>query len=960
VESQANAARNLLLWAKLGKTEDGQHRYHPLLCHLLDAAAVAEQLWLRGLTPRIHRLLADGLGLSPDAAERWLVVLTALHDLGKATPVFQFRLPKPRGDLEKAAVRQVAGAGFSCPVLPENACLPHSTLTSVVLRPLLIARGLQPRLAAQLADTLAGHHGRFPDPAVLSRADLAKGDETWQAVRHGLFEQLASLLDLPRDVPRRVDLAALAVLAGFVTVADWIASISQPYFPYVGVLGQTLDLSPVDYLSRAREQAREAVASLRWNVPQRLPPADFQALFPTLGSPRPVQQAVAALVDRVLSDAPTLVIIEAPTGEGKTEAAWLLADRWGISGSARGVYIGMPTRATSDALFDRIREVLTHRYASSGPETVVFQLVHGHAAVSGEVERARIDPSLPLPEGLWNDERSTDARNAVVVAGEWFTHRKRGLLAPFGVGTVDQALLAALRVRHSFLRLFGLAGRVVIFDEVHAYDTYMLSLFERLLEWLASIGSSVIVLSATLAPSRRAELAAAFRRGLGQTASLGALPVTPYPRITVVTSDACAVEPVAASTRSRRTVCLERLPIQPDEAGYRELAHYLANALSAGGCAAIVCNTVRQAQECFQALRACFPGRADDGESELDLLHARYPLVWRSEREMRVLRRFGKPGGSVPTPDGGRVPVCRPRRAILVATQIVEQSLDLDFDLLVTFPAPIDLLLQRAGRLHRHQRDTRPQPLAVPRMVLLGPPLDDHELPVFDRGTRAIYDEHILLRTWLALRARHQLRLPEDTDELIAAVYEDQPQPEEPEVLCRRWRETAERLEQSLAFERNEAAKRWICPPGDGRLEELTDADLAEDAVGTHPAFQALTRLAEPSLTLVPVFRTGDGRTTLDAEGEEPVDLAIRPPLQDCVRILRWSVEVGGKHLLPLLEKSERVCQPEQWQRAPLLARVRVAWFDPDGTLPLDRQTVLVLDRTLGLFTPKEAIDADV
>ena len=959
VQTADTTPASIFLWAKLGEAGDGQPRYHPLLCHLLDTAAVAEQLWHRGLTPRIHRLLADGLGLAPAVAERWVVFLTALHDFGKATPVFQFRLPQPRDDLERAAVRQVKAAGFSCPVLPEHACLPHGTLTSVVLPPLLVARGLATRLACQLADSVAGHHGRFPDQAVLSRAALATGDDHWRTARRFLFETLASLLKVPPEAPQRADFPALAVLAGFVTVADWIASIRQPFFPYAAVLGQPLAISLDEYVTQARAQAREAVESLRWKVPQRLPAGDFQTVFPALGSPRPVQQAVTALADRLDPDAPALVIIEAPTGEGKTEAAWLLADRWGITGSARGVYIGMPTRATGDALFDRIRQVLAHRYAASGTDAVVLQLVHGHAAVSAEEERVRLDPSLPAPEGLWNDGQPLEARRAVVVAGEWFTYRKRGLLAPFGVGTVDQALLAALRIRHSFLRLFGLAGRVVVFDEVHAYDTYMLSLFERLLEWLAAIGSSVIVLSATLAPSRRAALAAAFRRGLGQS-DTPPLSEAQYPRITVVTPDACSVEPVAASARSRRTVRLETLPIQPDGEGYGELARYLADSLSAGGCAAVICNTVRQAQECFQALRACFPGRADDGDPELDLLHARYPAVWRSEREQRVLRRFGKPGGTVPTPDGSRVPVCRPHRAVLVATQIVEQSLDLDFDLLLTFPAPIDLILQRAGRLHRHQRSTRPQPLAVPRVVLLGPTLDNRGLPVFDQGTLAIYDEHILLRTWLALQARHQLLLPDETDELIAAVYENRAEPGGSEALRQYWHQTAERLEQTLAFERNEAAKRWVCPPGDGRLEELTDAHLAEDAPGTHPAFQALTRLAEPSATLVPVFRTEDGRTVLDPEEEEPIDLERYPDPQDCVRILRRSVEVGGNRLLRLLEQSERVYQPEPWQRAPLLARVRVGWFDPDGSLPLARDDVLVLDRTLGLVMRKETIDADL
>ena len=948
-----------ILWAKLG-SGTGEPRYHPLLFHALDVAAVAEQLWDRGLTHRIRCFLADGLGLALPDARRWIVFLTALHDFGKATPVFQFRLPQPRDALERAAAAQVARAGFGQPSLPATACLPHGALTSLVLPTLLHARGVTPRLARLLADTLAGHHGQFPDPTIVSRSAPATGEERWENARRIVFEQLASLLELPSSVPHHPAFPVLAVLAGLVTVADWIGSISDPFFPYAAVLGRAVGISPAEYLARAREQARQAVESLRWYAPPRLPPGDFSTLFPGLGSPRPVQQVVGAVVDRLPPDRPTLVIIEAPTGEGKTEAAWLLADRWGIAGSARGVYIAMPTRATSDALFDRIRDALTRRFTPSESETVVLQLVHGHAALSGELERLGADPMLPVPEDLWSEEPAGDVQQAAVVAGEWFTHRKRGLLAPFGVGTVDQALLAALRVRHGFLRLFGLAGRVVVFDEVHAYDTYMLSLFERLLEWLAAIGSSVVVLSATLSSSRRHTLAAAFRRGLGEGAPVESLPQARYPRITVVTSDRVDVEPVAASACSRRTLQLETLPIQPDEEGYTTLAQYLSEALAAGGCAVVVCNTVRQAQQCFQALRKWFLDDTDDGEPLLDLLHARYPYAWRSERERRVLRRFGKPGGSVPTPDGGRIPVRRPHRAVLVATQIVEQSLDLDFDILLTFPAPIDLLLQRAGRLHRHQRDRRPEALAVPRVVLVGPTLDAAGLPVFDRGTLAVYDEHILLRTWLALHERRQLQVPEETDELIAAVYEDCPPPEEPPALYRRWCETAEQLRQALARDRNEAAKRWICRPDEGRLQDLTDVNLAEDSPDVHQAFQALTRLTEPSLTLVPLFRSESGQTVLDPDGADPLDLSQRPTLHDCARILRWAVEVRGARLISLLRKNDRVFQPERWRRVPLLAHVYAAWFGPDGALPLDQDRVLVLDRTLGLVVREESIDAEV
>lgn len=949
------------LWAKLG-TDDGTFRYHPLLCHALDTAVVAASLWGRGLTDRLRAALADGLGLSEELARRWVVFLAALHDIGKATPAFQFRLPTPRSELERAAAEHVRRAGFPSPELPPSAYPAHGEAASLALPPLLRARGVPVSVAFQLADAVAGHHGRFPDEARLRYAHVALGGSQWETARQRLFGELAQLLALPAEAPRRATFPALVLLAGLVTVADWIASTGDPYFPYAARLGARPPVQPSEYLECAERRAGDAIAALRWVAPPRLPASGFVTLFPTLGTPRPLQQRVEELAERLPPGEPTLVIIEAPTGEGKTEAAWLLADRWGVSGSARGVYVGMPTRATGDALFARVREILDHRYRTLGAESVVLQLLHGHAALSAEIERVRRGSALPVPQELWDDEGERDPNRAgATVAGDWFSHRKRGLLAPFGVGTVDQALLAALRVRHSFLRLFGLAGRVVIFDEVHAYDTYMLSLFERLLEWLAAMGSSVLLLSATLPSSRRAALVAAFQRGLGATDSATpALPSVSYPRLTIATRQAIQVEPIGASSLARRQVTLESLPLEPDADGFAALGRFLTSELAEGGCAAVICNTVRQAQACYQALREFFPSRADDGEPELDLFHARYPHQWRAEREVRVLRRFGKPGGVVALADGTQIPVSRPRRAVLVATQVIEQSLDLDFDLLVTVPAPVDLLVQRAGRLHRHQRPARPPRLARPRLVLLGPPLDEDGLPIFDHGTCAVYAEHVLLRTWYTLRDRPALALPGDTDALIAAVYDDHGEPPGPAPLRERWRQTAAELRETLDWERNEAAKRWVGPPWNQRLQELTAADLSEDALDVHPTFQALTRLGEPSLTIVPLVREADGRVALAPAPHLPVDLASCPDESEAVRLLQWSFEVSGARLIEPLRGSGRLEQPAAWQRSPLLSRVFVAWFEADGSLPFGSGRFLLLDRELGVVDRREDPDAEL
>ena len=277
-------------------------------------------------------------------------------------------------------------------------------------------------------------------------------------------------------------------------------------------------------------------------------------------------------------------------GEGKTEAAVYLADRWAASSGQDGHYFALPTQATSNQMFGRIREYLQDRYEGT---QVQLQLLHGHASLSSEFAALRQINNLVFAPGYPGVDDDSD--ELTVVASEWFTHRKRGLLAPFGVGTIDQALLAALQTKHVFVRLFGLAYKTVIVDEVHAYDAYMTTLLERLLEWLAALGSSVVLLSATLPKARREQLLAAYARGLGKEPE-GTAPRAEYPRVSWVSQDAKnGSRTVAVSARGRKEFSLTwsdgSLP--GDGQTSFPLGDMLEVAPARGGCAAVICNTVR-------------------------------------------------------------------------------------------------------------------------------------------------------------------------------------------------------------------------------------------------------------------------------------------------------------------------------------------------------------------------------
>ena len=902
--------RLLACWAKLN-SGNGRPGYHPLLCHMADVAMVAKEMWESTFSPAQQTAMAEALGLGEcrDAAGLWCALLAGLHDLGKASPAFQLQVESVRGEVTERLRR----SDMHVPVQHRRGLksTPHGTITAAALPDILFSEfGLSKPMAGRLGTVAGGHHGTFPTSRQVQDAEGAgMGGTEWAGLRRDLVNSLAELLGVPRDrTPVEIANGAAMVLAGFISVADWIGS-NTDFFPHA----VPSDLAA--YALYAQQQAGGALDKLGWRLqpfPQGIP--GFAGLFPGIPKPNDLQVKVEALAPDL--NGPGLVIIEAPTGEGKTEAAMYLADHWAECTGRRGCYFALPTQATSNQMFGRVRDFLHARYPG---DPVHLQLLHGHAALSAEFEVLRENGDRLFAPQYAGVEPGGDQLG--VIAAEWFTYRKRGLLAPFGVGTIDQALLAALQTRHVFVRLFGLSGKTIVIDEVHAYDAYMTTLLERLLEWLAALGSSVVLLSATLPNSRRAALMSAYRRGLGQED-----PCQPegaeYPRISWASgSSGPAAQSVRVSPRSEKRIRLDRIDgsLPARDGDQFELGEVLREALAQGGCAAVICNTVRRAQGVYSALKPFFPGTAGDGGPELDLLHSQYLFQDREEREKRTLARFGKPG------DGT---VRRPYRGVLVATQVIEQSLDLDFDLMVSDMAPADLLLQRAGRLHRHERSARPRGLESPRFLVVRPEING-DVPRFDPGTAAVYDRHVLLRSWLALGHLRTLRVPDDVEAVIEYVYDDNIRPDDlPGPLRDEWEETRKNLEAARERERDEARDRWIRSPSyRGQLWRLTENTREEDAPDFHRAHQALTRLSSPSAPVVFLFGSGD-RSWLDAAHNEPVDLTGAPSVDAIKRLLRRSVNVSDRRVVfDLL----RQAPPAGWRRSALMRNCRAVFLNDGG-----------------------------
>ncbi|HLZ69003.1 MAG TPA: CRISPR-associated helicase Cas3' [Dehalococcoidia bacterium] len=856
-----------VFWAKLPRERGVAPAFHPLICHLLDVAAVAEHIWNKTLSPYAQYHLAAGLGMDDlDAARTWVAALAGLHDTGKGCPAFQ---QQPAAELLRGLY---GGALFTLDgpeALPPRT--PHGVVTAVTLGEILRDQcGIDGKVSRRLAQVVGGHHGFFP--SMKERNELGRdrakvfpvrvGNCAWEDVRVGVVRLIGDAVGLDSlPVPKRLEDAAIMALAEIACVADWIGSNTR-FFPFLAdpppPAPPVLDAPAARaYLDRARENARRALHRLHWSGWRAAAqPISFRGLFPSIARPCDLQSRMEELAGTLAAQLPALVIVEAPMGEGKTEAALYAADRWGVAPGPSGAYVAMPTQATSNQMFSRVREFLERRFRG---QTVTLQLLHGHSALSAELQAMlRDNPDDLVPNDVCDESLQSDAQTrqqADVIAGEWFTARKRGLLAPFGVGTVDQALLAVLPTKHQFVRLGALAGKVVIFDEVHAYDAYMSIILECLLTWLAALGSPVLLLSATLPRSRRDALLRAYARGLRLDLPKP-IACEPYPRLSWITATGAGSAPIAASERSTRSLSVDFVDgAIPVDGGEFALGRALQTALEHGGCAAVVSNTVRRARDVYEALRPFFPAKdAGDGRPELELFHARFRFRERDALEKRTLLRFGRPEGEVEFEDGRREPVRRPHRAVLVATQVIEQSLDLDFDLMVSDMAPVDLLLQRSGREHRHPRPSRPPGLETPKLWICRPQGEREGVPVFEDGTRIIYDAHILLRSWLALRGRDQIAVPGDVEALIEAVYgRGEPPAELSDALRRAWTATRAAFDKDTAVAEFEAEQARIWPPfHDG--SDLLDADRPErkeDSPDQPDAFQARTRLGDSPIMFI-------------------------------------------------------------------------------------------------------------
>lgn len=850
------------LWAKTGGGEE-RNLWSPLYVHMADSACVARKLWDEWLSESVKRFITDSVNGDEDAASVLVAWLAGVHDIGKATPGFQYKVLERAELVEEMGLRVPRSHMMNHP--PS-----HANMGEVLLENWLDERGWD--YSRMFGSIIGAHHGSPPsEGAILEDIKVRSedfpienlGDGEWSSLQEEflswLFEATGMIEHEPLFRTLAIPRSTQVLLSALVIMSDWIASNSD-FFPLISHVGDQSE-----FLLRADEAWSSLALPPAWHAQrvelesQEFFHSRFRSL-PKNSNLRPAQKEAIEAASGM--DGSGLLIIEAPMGNGKTEASLLCSEILASKNGSGGIAYLLPTMATSNAMFGRVEKWLEAVPDSRGRSIQSMQLLHSKAVLSSDYAKLR----------HWgNTWMGDDAKSGVeedVVAHQWFGGKKRGLLSSFVVGTVDQLLMAALKTKHVQLRHLGLAGKVVVIDEVHAYDAYMNTYLDRVLTWLGSYGVPTILLSATLPAERRKELIHAYRgrdrKAVGSRSRRKDIPESPrdesgnpaYPLITVATrKDALEDDMyrVCADPSAGTNVTVRGLEDDDDA-----LIAQLSDLLSDGGCACVLRDTVGRAQATYEQLKQTF------GDSCVMLVHSRFIAIDRMKNDEELLRLLG--------PDSDD----RPNKFIVVGTQVIEQSLDIDFDVMITDVAPIDLLLQRMGRLHRHQRGVeqsqRPEKLRQARCYIVGISNWEGTPPEIAKGIECVYPRALLWRSLLALRTKKneagvmKVNLPHDIANLVELVYSAEGASEKlaSDESTKRWMEELQTADEELLRKRENArgrANAWLLdkPPKIGRAVSLVGWLRDSYSLTDDIKARAAVRDADESIEVVAVRKRCDG-----------------------------------------------------------------------------------------------------
>ena len=741
-------------WAKSDRAERG--RIHLLEHHLADVGTCFEALLGQ---PTIRGRLAHAGGRDDlcDATMARLCVFAAMHDIGKLNTGFQAQIWRsvdmPQGR------RKPGRAGHTLDLTPVLNGGDRETgewfFDALGWNDFLTWDAQGGETACGLLVATFSHHGR---PLQLE-GGRSRNSEIWQGFGElrprECAERIGGLLRewFPQAFGAAPPLPSAPafqhMFLGLCTLADWIGS-NEDFFPYV-------DAPRDDYISIARENAKRAIREIGLNIGEQrrvfsgVPLPDFKGLFRMDNAPNAIQQAAVG------QDAPLqerVVVIESETGSGKTEAALWRFARMYEGGLVDGIYFALPTRAAAAQIHGRVKQFAANLFAGQDAPPVVLGVPGYDADADADSLRIEYDEDSA---GNHHHEKPWDKI-------PWASDNpKRYLAAQVAVGTVDQAMFGALKVRHAHMRAACLARNLLVVDEVHASDAYMRRILEALLEAHTGAGGYALLMSATLgSDARRRLLAAGNATSAYDTLPLDDAIATPYPAVSIGGADGERVQGVGENGSTKR-VRVSARDIMPD---FHATAEAALNAAREGAKVLVVRNTVGHAVQTQQALER-LAGERDKGllfrcKGELTLHHGRFAAHDRRLLDRRVEAYLGKDAE-------------RDTGSVVVGTQTLEQSLDIDADLLITDLCPMDVLLQRIGRLHRHEREDRAAGYREARCIVLTPP-DNDLSPLLEWSEHAnglgpkggVYEDLRILEATLRLIAeRGEWEIPAMNRELV-------------------------------------------------------------------------------------------------------------------------------------------------------------------------------------------------
>ncbi|MBR3242459.1 MAG: CRISPR-associated helicase Cas3' [Parasporobacterium sp.] len=927
-----NDKQVMFLWAK--KEERAGHFYWlPLLIHLNDTMNVSRWLWMNWLSDSQRQFCIKSISpADEETASNLAAFLGAIHDIGKATPAFQIQKGyNNSSDLDDTLLEKLERTGFSgisSLALTDPRKTHHSIAGEYLLKK-------EFQVKDDIGSIVGGHHGKPVDdpfsidaqsayPANYYQSEDSSSNiySKWKNVHQTIFQWALEKSGFSNvGMLPEISLPAQVLYSGLLIMADWIASNSD-YFPLIDIDTESVSDVAVRY--------RNGIISWDGNLPIQIQSyPGMENLFENRFGfePRDFQKTAYRTVSQIKN--PGIIILEAPMGLGKTETALAAVEMVSAKTGSSGLFFGLPTQATSNSMFGRVYEWLEN-VTSEYEKKQSLRLSHGKAALLSHGKAAMNKDenefrSKSSPKGINIDDKDDGS----VYVNEWFSGRKKAALDDFVVGTVDGFLLAALKQKHLALRHLGLSKKVVVIDEVHAYDTYMQQYLEEAIQWMGAYGTPVILASATLPKEMRKNLIAAYLKGRGKKKRDIQFPEAlfgnSYPQISYTDGEEVKVQ-TEFSLMKDKTVHVNSL----DEERLQELLEEL---IRDGGVVGIIVNTVKKAQKLGKECKEHF------GESNVDILHSAFIATDRVKKETDLINKIGKQGK-------------RPDRRIIIGTQVIEQSLDIDFDVLITELCPVDLLLQRIGRLQRHDIQ-RPAKLREPDVYVTG--INDQL--EFDKGSEYVYGKYFLIRTQYFLPK--EIKIPSDISVLIDKVYGN----EELELEKEQYNIYRESLEQMKVQQKNKSDKaltfriqkpqRTIKSDKYNLISWLKDPDQSN----SEETAAAQVRDIRETIEVVAVKGIDNGYGTF--EKEEDISERISEPqiakelAKQTIRLPNYvTLRKGIWETIQELEKYNQKYLPD-WQKQPWLKGSLGIIFDEDGHYEING-IHLKYDKKYGLLEENE------